>query len=141
MKTLIKLMYLLSLFSMVNGCSKQDEILNENDSALQLISADNLTVRCWFQPTQEQWYCPVMCNEETVDFLVADGESITIHAVGQLVNGAVKKVEYTVFGTIVCQLINKRYKHFCPFHVVGISISEVLNTLFFIHPGCQVKHE
>ncbi len=61
---------------MVNGCSEQDEICDENGSGLQLKSADNRTIPIQLEPGEGTGWTEVVCDGEPVDYLVGDGSTI-----------------------------------------------------------------
>lgn len=85
MKPLVKIFFLMAVFSLVAGCNKQDDLYPENPSDLQLKSADTRTIN--FNMTGV-YYTPLICDGETVDFLyLADVAGQNSHATGHLVDG------------------------------------------------------
>ncbi|WP_372950636.1 hypothetical protein [Mariniphaga sp.] len=85
MKTLVKIFFLMVVTSLVAGCNKNDDFCEVNSSDNQLKSASSRTIN--FQMTGE-YYTPVICDGETVDFLylseVADQKT---HITAHLKNG------------------------------------------------------
>jgi len=81
MKTLVRLFFIMAVISLVAGCNKTEEFPEGNMTDNQLKSAESRTIN--FQMTGE-YYTPVICDGETVDFLylseVADQKThITAH--------------------------------------------------------------
>jgi hypothetical protein len=109
MKTLLKIMFLLAVTSLITACSRQDEISDENNADLKLKSADTRTIHMIFHPTENEFYCPVICDNETVDFLTGDGESLTVHGQVHLVNGQMTKVVVQCMGRIQSKLTGETF--------------------------------
>lgn len=85
MKTLLKIFFLIAAISLFAGCDKQDDLFPENSSDLQLKSADTRTIN--FEMTGE-YYTPVICDGETVDFLyVPDIAGQNAHITAHLIDG------------------------------------------------------
>ena len=110
MKTLLKSMFLIAVICLAAGCDKQDDLYPENSSELQLKSADNSTVSFRFYPTEEEYYCPVICDGETVDFLIGDGESLITHARIHYKNGQMIWAIGTFKGTLQSEQTGEIYR-------------------------------
>lgn len=100
MKTFIKIFFLFVVISLVAGCNKTNDLNEENSSDVQLKSADNRTVEWRFYPSQDEYYCPIICDGEVVDFLIGDGESLIAHARAHIVDGQMVKIIGTIQGKL-----------------------------------------
>jgi len=87
MKTLIKLLIVVTSICFLAGCEKQEAPYLDNSSDLQLKSADTRTIN--FDMTGE-YYTPLICDGETVDFLyLADVADQTAHITAHLIDGQI----------------------------------------------------
>ena len=109
MKTRIFLLLCLFL-SVAAGCSKQDEICDENGSGIQLKSAGNLTITRQMEPSEKAGlYIPVICDGEIVDYLVADGNTHSVMARFKFEDGNLVRVLLTCKGYLQSQLTGHTY--------------------------------
>jgi hypothetical protein len=104
MKTLLKLLFLLAAVSMVIGCSKQDEVCDENCSDLQLKSAENRTIVSRYGPGEvPTFYCPIICDGEIVDFLMGNGSTITMWVREKYDDGKLMRMILNLSGSVTSQ--------------------------------------
>ena len=72
-----KIALLFTAFILIfSGCEKTDDLTDQQMPDRQLKSGDNKTINSYFSPNAMDYFTPIICEGEVVDFLEGDGESL-----------------------------------------------------------------
>ena len=94
----------------ISGCSKTDDLLDENMPGKQLKSADTRTVNSYFNPSAPDAYFPLECDGVEVDWLEPYDGSIKAHIKTHYQKGKMKWMQINVKGSAKSKYTGEIYK-------------------------------